>query len=254
MEVLGDYHLHTSASDGRVDIAGHIRAAKARGLAEIAICDHSFSTFMFHMTQKKFERQRKEISSLEGHGIKVLQGVEANIIGASIDVPHTVIRRCDVLTAGFQRYISPSKRMGESRFLRVNGFGSVAAKEKLVCYNTEAFMSVLENYPVDILAHLGHRAPVDVAKVCECAARHNVYIELNEKHIDALEQDIGFALESGVKFVLGSDAHSAKNTGGFGKVQRFIEKHGVPEERIYGAYGKLPKFKDKRGWKYGNDV
>lgn len=254
MKILGDYHLHTCASDGRTDIAGHIRAAKSLGLEEIALSDHSFSTLIFHMTENKFERQRKEISSLQGCGIKILQGIEANIVGTQIDVPHTIIRKCDILTVGFHRFISLSKRMGEKKFLRVNGFGTEAAKEKLICYNTEAFMSVLENYPVDILAHLGHRAPVDTVKVCECAARHNVYIELNEKHIDALEQDIDLVLESGVNFILGSDAHSAKKTGDFSRVERFIERHDLPADRVFGTEGRLPVFKDKRGWKYGNDV
>ncbi len=254
MEFFGDYHLHTIASDGRASVAAHIRAAEKRNIKEIAITDHSFSTLAFHLTEKKFDAQTETIASLGGHGVKVLQGVEGNLIGDRLDVPHSVIRRCDVLLVGFHRFVSLRKAAGNGEFLRINGFGSLKKREKLICRNTEAYLSVMENYPVDVIAHLGHRALVDFTKLCECAARRNVYLELNAKHFDALEDGIAEAVASGVKFIVGSDAHDTRKLGRFGEVERFIRENSIPVERIYGINGNRPIFKDKREWQYGSDV
>jgi len=254
MKFVGDYHLHTYVSDGRATVTRHVRAAKERGLCQIAVTDHSFSTFLYHQSEEKFEKQRNEILSLDDSGVKVFQGIEANIIGGDLDVPHSVIRKCDVLTAGFHRFISPAKMNGKRRFILTNGFGSKRAKERMTVCNTEAYISVMENYPVDVIAHLGHRAPVDIAKVCECAYKHNVYIELNAKHVSALADGITSAIDSGVKFIVGTDAHSADKTGEFRAVRDFIDGYGVPLDRVYGLEGNLPVFKDKKEWTYGHDV
>lgn len=257
MKFTGDYHLHTRASDGRTSLLRAVRFAKKSGLSEIAISDHSFATLFFHMTDKKLAAQSDRIAELKDKDkcdIKILQGIEANLIGDKLDLPHSVIRKLDVLTVGFHRFIGPSKMMGESEFLMVNGFGSTKRKEKLAYVNTEAFISVMENYPIDVIAHLGHRTPVDFVKVCECAARHNVYVELNEKHIDVLENGIDAALNSGVKFIVGSDAHSVKKIGGFSKVEKFIDKHKIHLDRVYGIDGNSPTFKDKKEWQYGRDA
>ena len=40
MEIFGDYHLHTVASDGFNTITEQARAAIKAGLKEIAITDH----------------------------------------------------------------------------------------------------------------------------------------------------------------------------------------------------------------------
>ncbi|MBD5092579.1 MAG: hypothetical protein HDT36_04275 [Clostridiales bacterium] len=249
---VGDYHLHTFASDGRTTVARHAAIAKKRGLCEIAIADHSFATMLCHMTERKFKAQKRQIGRLSSCGVKVLQGIEGNIVGHRLDVPQYAIRGCDVLIAGFHRYISPKFAGEDKKWIRVNGFGSSAAKEKIVYQNTEAYIAVMESYPIDVLAHIGHRAPIDFAAVCECAARHGVYIELNAKHLDALEGGIEEAIKSGVKFIVGSDAHDTKRTGKFNAVAEFIEKHSVPIDRVYGIDGRLPVFKDKRSWTHGN--
>lgn len=246
MKFFGDYHLHTRVSDGRVDINAHVAAAKRKGLSEIAISDHSFSSLFYHATEKKLGKQREEIAALNRYGVKIYQGIEGNLIGNKLDVPNSVIRELDVLTVGFHRFITPAKMQGESRFLLKNGFGSERAKKALIDENTRNYISVIENYPIDIIAHLGHRAPVDFKAVCECAGKHGVYIELNAKHLDALENGIDDAIASGVNFIVGSDAHGAKNTGEFAAVERFIIRHNIPLDRVFGADGNVPTFKDKK--------
>lgn len=254
MKFIGDYHLHTRVSDGRSDISDYVKAAKEKGLDEIAISDHSFSTLFFHATEKKLKAQRKAIASFADSGIKVYQGIEGNIIGGVLDVPETEIRKLDVLTVGFHRFITPFEMRGESRFLIINGFGGTRAKQKLKEKNTEAYISVLKSYPVDIVAHLGHRAPVDFKRVCECAEENGAYIELNAKHLEALKDGIQDAVASGVSFIVGTDAHRADRTGEFKAVEEFIKEQNIPSDRVFGMENRKPVFKNKEGWTYGRNV
>ncbi len=251
MQIFGDYHLHTYASDGKSSASDHALAAKAKGLKEIAITDHSFTTLFCNMTEKKLERQSAEISGLSGDDLKIYRGIEGNIIGNRLDVPPSAIRKLDVLLVGFHRFVTLFGTSKEERkFLLTNGFSSEKAKEKLAVYNTEAFVSVLEKYPVDVIAHLGHRTPLHFERIFECAAHNGTYIELNEKHIETLEAHIDEALTSGVKFIIGSDSHTAKRTGSFSRVEEFIKKHSIPLERVFGIDGNAPEFKDKKGWQF----
>ena len=75
-----------------------------------------------------------------------------------------------------------------------------------------------------------------------------MYIELNEKHIETMEGCIDTVLSSGVKFILGSDAHMTRDVGKFTRVQAFVAEHRIPAERICGA-GAEPVFRKKNGGK-----
>lgn len=252
MKVYGDYHLHTVASDGRCDISALVESAKESGLCEIAITDHGFASTIFHMTRRKLKKQQAKISS-PNSGVKVLCGIEANITNPSgdIDIPTDVIGSLDVLHLGFHRFIGfkGEKRGGYDRkWLFVNGFCSRRTREKLVESNTQAYINAMRKYPVDVLAHLNHRALVDVKRVCDEACRQGVYVELNEKHIDAIGDCIGDVLSSGVNLIVGTDAHSKKKVGKMHKIFDFIIENNIPIERVYGIDDRSPKFKSKKDW------
>ena len=104
MKIYGDYHTHTYASDGRATLKRQATAASLLGIREIAVTDHSFASTIFHMTRRKFEKQKEEAQSLD-LPVKVLCGIEANLVNpqGDIDVPSDVIRECDVLVIGFHR-------------------------------------------------------------------------------------------------------------------------------------------------------
>lgn len=53
------------------------------------------------------------------------------------------------------------------------------------------------------------------------------YVELNEKHIDALEEFADDLNESGVSFIVGTDAHDTRKTGKIEKIKDFIQRHGI---------------------------
>ena len=253
MRFCCDYHLHTFASDGRCSILSHTKKADEIGLEQIAITDHSFSSTIFHLTKRKWQKQNAQIASLDCK-VKVLHGVEANLVNTSgdIDVPSDVIKDADVLIVGFHRYIGfcGEKRNGYARrWLFENGFCSKKTRQKLIELNTEAYLAVMDKFPIDTIAHLNHRALVDVKKVCDKAREKGVYIELNEKHLDVLEEWADTLKDSGVNFIVGSDAHDTGKIGRFDKTAAFIKAHDIPQERVFGIDGRVAAFKDKREWK-----
>ncbi len=245
--IKGDYHTHTNASDGRSPMKDNIRRAIELGLKEIAITEHSFGTLLCHLTYPKFdfEKVSQELKNRENE-IRILVGVEGNLLNArgDMDVPADVIPHADILQLGFHRFLQPKHLKGNLFFVLINGFAPRKKRETLVEVNTEAYLSAMDRYPIDVLVHLNHRALVDVKRVAEKAKEKNVYVELNEKHISTLERDIDVLVDSGVNFILGSDAHETAKIGKFDKVMKFAEKHGIPNERIYGR-DKLPTFKNK---------
>lgn len=251
MRFAGDYHTHTKASDGHSTLAENVAAAKRAGLEEIVISDHGFKSFLANMTAKNFEKQQAFIK--ENQEVRVLQGLESNILNPAgdIDTPDGYIRRLDVLTVGFHRYLQP--KYAFSKFVFTNGFGSKRAKQKLVDINTQAYISALEKYPIDILAHLNHKAPVHPRPIFDKARETGTYVELNVKHLDAFLPLVKDAVESGVNFVVSSDAHRAKDIGEFDAVAKFLEDNEIPLERVFGIYGNLPTFKDKKNWRKDNE-
>lgn len=253
MKIYGDYHTHTFASDGRCSIFAHVKRADKLGLCEIAVTDHSFASTIFHMTERKWQKQSRQIASLSS-AVKVLHGIEANLVNTSgdIDVPCDVINDCDVLVVGFHRYIGfcGEKRGGYARkWLFQNGFCGLKTRRKIVDVNTKAYLDVMDKFPVDVVAHLNHRALVDVKAVCEKAKEKGVYIELNEKHLDALESHAKDMIESGVNFIVGTDSHDTKKLGKMSKIEQFISKFAIPEDRVFGINGRKPFFKDKKSFK-----
>ena len=52
--------------------------------------------------------------------------------------------------------------------------------------------------------------------------------------------------DSGVKFIVGSDAHDTKKIGKFAKTAEFIKAHDIPIDRVFGIDGRVAAFKDKR--------
>lgn len=252
MKVIGDYHMHTNASDGRGSVRDKAVRAAELGLKEIAIADHGCGSLFFRQTEEKFKRQQAQIAAVNAEGgVKVYSGIEASITGedGSLDVSDAIVAACDVLTVGFHRFLQPRYICREPRFLLVNGWGSERARgdEELVACNTRAWLAVMERYPVDVLCHLGHRAAVDVGAVCRAAAEKGIYIELNEKHIDALERHIDEVSASGAIFILGSDAHSTGKVGAFGRVEEFMRRHNIPEDRVCGI-GRTAVFRTKKGF------
>lgn len=242
----GDFHMHTRVSDGRVDVRDLAAAARAKGLKQICITDHSFSGLSRIYTLEKFRAQAAEIEA--ERDITISQGVEANILNedGALDISDQMLALASPLIAGFHRFWGLATHGADKRMLFVNGYASERERQKLKDVNTRAILKAIERYPIDVIVHIGHRFPLDFVKVAEACAARGTYIEFNERHIlqtFGLEDKIDDIVATGVKFIVGSDSHKASKVGEFPNVTAFLQAHSIPLDRVCGIDGNMPVFK-----------
>ena len=96
----------------------------------------------------------------------------------------------------------------------------------------QAYLKAMDNYPINILAHLNHIVKVDIEKIAKKAKENNVLIELNEKNLHFSEKEWEILIASGVKLVINSDAHNPEDIASFKNVEKFLQNKNIPDNRI----------------------
>ncbi len=254
MNFYGDYHTHSVYSDGTAKISDAVAYAKQIGLKELAITDHGFANVTLSLTEKKFAKAIKDVENVRKSidGINVLLGVEADIIDTkgTLDVTDKHLMNMDILVAGFHRFIRSTSAKDYFGYVLFNGFVTdifgTNAKKKAEA--TDAFISAIENYPVDILSHVGNHAVVDVKEVCKTAERCGTLIEINMKHLSLVEKQLPEMLDTNCKFIVDSDAHKLKAIGDFERAEEIIKKYDIPRSRVVNL-GAKPVFTRLNEWK-----
>ncbi|MBO5926943.1 MAG: PHP domain-containing protein, partial [Clostridia bacterium] len=103
-----DYHTHTKFSHGKGTIMENAISAKNAGLKGIAITDHGYAHHAFGIKQKKLlEMKNLCMEAEKATGVKVLLGVESNILGISgkTDMKLADYDVMDVYLAGVHKFI-----------------------------------------------------------------------------------------------------------------------------------------------------
>lgn len=198
-DIRGDFHNHSSHSDGRQTLEQMARAAlEDRKLEWIALGDHSRSLRIagglsvpeLRRTFAELDEARREVP-----GIVLLRSMEVDILeDGSLDYPDAVLDEIDVVVASVH-----------SRF----GMGEAEMTARLV--------RAAGNPRTDIVGHLSgrllNRRPpyaFDAEAVLRAAAAAGTAVELNGQpdRLDADEVRARRAKELGAPLALGSDAHS----------------------------------------------
>ncbi|MSO40710.1 MAG: DNA polymerase/3'-5' exonuclease PolX [Solirubrobacterales bacterium] len=200
-DVRGDLHSHTTLSDGRNSVEEMAEAARRRGLAYLAITDHSASHgFGDHVTAKRLAQRIKEISAFNEsapRGFRLLAGSEVNIgTDGSLDYPDELLAGLDWVIASVHTSFAISERE-----------------------MTERVLAAIEHPLVDCIGHLTgrlllRREPygIDVARVAEAAAANGTMVEINgnPNRRDLNEHHAKLAAEAGVRIVVNTDAHGVE--------------------------------------------
>ncbi|MFB6208006.1 MAG: DNA polymerase/3'-5' exonuclease PolX, partial [Candidatus Nanohaloarchaea archaeon] len=193
-DVKGDLQMHTNYSDGSDSVAEMASKASELGYEYILVTDHGPALRIAGGPQEKeeWEAQREEVEAAnEDFPVKVLHGVEANIVKDGLDLGGKLLESFDLVVASMH---NPTENP------------------------TEKMVEVLEEYPVDILAHpfnrMIHRREgmeLDMDRVMEAAAENNVAIEINAQpaRLD-LPWNYVKKYRDQVKFVVSTDAHSVE--------------------------------------------
>ncbi|MCA9047101.1 MAG: DNA polymerase/3'-5' exonuclease PolX [Planctomycetaceae bacterium] len=215
-DILGDLHLHTTASDGTASVREMAEAAKKRGLKYIAVTDHSKRVSMANGLDADRLRQHWEHirqTDDEASGIKILCGVECDILeDATLDLDDDVLAEADIVVA-------------------VLHYGLQQPREQIM----KRLLNAIQNPHVDIIGHptgrlVGRRegADVDIPTMLRAAADHGVMMEINAhfKRLDLDAVNAAAARDLGIPIVISTDAHSVN---GFDVLQ-----YGVDQARRAG--------------------
>jgi DNA polymerase (family 10) len=199
-DLVGDMHMHTTASDGKASLREMAVAAIERGLKYIAITDHSPRVSMANgLKPDRLREQWNEIDRLNAEldGFTILKGIECDILEkGGMDLPDDVLAEADWVIASVH-------------------YGQQQPREQI----TERILGALENRHVSILAHptgrlIGRREPyaVDLDAVFAAAARNGKLMEINANpaRLDLDDVACAAAKRHGIPIVISSDAHSTR--------------------------------------------
>lgn len=249
MKLVGDYHTHTPYSHGKNTVWENAAKAKELGLKELGIADHGFSHVAFGLRRRKLEGYIAECRQAEKElGIKVLVGVEANIQG--------VKGKAELTKADYEKF--DLYLCGKHVFIWYDTFGDMInygganffadkfkkASKKLIERNTRAYINAIKKNPLDGITHLNYLAPANTLEVAKCAADYGTYIELNAKKSHLTDEELSqIADKTSVRFIIGSDAHSASRIGDTKLVEEQLARIRFPLERIDNIDGRTPSFR-----------
>ncbi len=204
-DIRGDLHMHTEATDGRDTIRQMAEAALARGLAYIAITDHSKNLAMTNGLDdaravahvKRIREVDKELQQ-EYHGrIRVLAGIEVDILAdGALDLDDSTLAQMDVVVASVHSHFAQPVDEMTARVLRA-----------------------IENPHVRILGHptgrkvLSREAyAINIDKVLKRASELGVAVEhnANPARADLNDLNLRLAKQHGCKIVVDTDAHATE--------------------------------------------
>jgi putative hydrolase len=157
-------------------------------------------------------------------GIKVLKGIEANIIdfGGTIDVETGLARKLDYIIASLH---------------------VPCLKPSTIAANTAALVKAMDNPYVKIIGHPDDsRFLIDYEQVVQKAAAQEVVLEMNNSSLRAqstrqnvLENQITYlqlCKQYQVRIILGSDAHIYYDVGAFHECVQLLKELDFPEKLV----------------------
>lgn len=222
MNAIIDLHCHTIASGHAYStLKENIDEAKLKGLKYVGVSDHApnmpGSTHPFYFGNLGVIKE-------EINGVKVLKGIEANIMDfdGNVDIPKDVIGKLDYVIASFHPPCINPGNINE---------------------NTKAILNVMENEEVKIIGHLDDsRYPVDYEKVVLKAKETKTLLEINNSSlkpnsfrvgaIDNAKTLLNMCKKHDVKVILGSDAHIYYQVGSFENCTKILEEVNFPGKLV----------------------
>lgn len=220
-DLRGVFHVHSTWSDGRNELADMIAEAEKMGFEYVGISDHSqTASYAGGLTVERVREQAKVIEKLRNQfKIHIFWGSECDILKeGKMDYPDDVLKNYDFVIASVHSLFKLPEEEQTSRVIH-------ALKNKYV-------------------THLGHitgrlllRRPgyaLDVPQVLRAAADEGVAVEINALP-DRLELDwreIPRAKALGCQFSINPDAHSFGDLHGFGRGVGIARKGWLTREDV----------------------
>lgn len=221
MKFVLDAHTHTIVSGHAYSTLQEVvHEAAQKGLELVAITDHApsmpGSTHIFYFNNMGVVPDYIE-------GVRVLKGVEANIINyeGAIDMDDYSLSQMDIVIASLHPPCI--------------GFGTMEE-------NTRAIIGAMKNPHVNIIGHPDDgRFPLDYDRIVQAAKEYKVLLEVNNssmnpkgfrKGLEKIKLMLEKCKQENVPVIVGSDAHISYDVGNFGYAIPLLEDMSFPEELI----------------------
>jgi DNA polymerase (family 10) len=196
-DVRGDFHMHSTWSDGRQTLEEMIAAAAARGYEYHAITDHSPARGVIGCSADELRKQHATIRELgDKYGVRTLWGSEVDILpDGSMDFPDDVLQEMDIVIGSVHSSFRQTREEMTARLIRA-----------------------IENPYVTIIGHPTGRTlegfggyEFDYDAVFAAAARTGTALEMDgqAKRFDLPANLARRAKTFGVTLTVDSDAHDA---------------------------------------------
>ena len=197
-EINGDFHTHSSWSDGSDSIETLASAAEQRGYVFIGITDHSQSLKIANgLNEERIQKKINEIKKINKKfpNIRIFCGTECDIkTDGTLDYSNKILKQFDFVYIGIHTSFKMDKEVMTKRIIKG-----------------------MDNEQVNFLAHptgrlIGKRDPyeVDIERIIDAAKETDTRLEINSfpDRLDLDDVHVKLAKERGVRFVLGTDSHS----------------------------------------------
>jgi DNA polymerase (family 10) len=199
-DVLGDFHNHTTLSDGAHTLEQMVEAARKRGWKWFFTADHSPSLKIANgLPVAALRKKMASVRKLNGAGgMNVYTSSEVDILAqGELDYPDDVLAELDCVVASVHsRFNQPEPEM------------------------TARICKAIENPNVDILGHLSGRLihrrdgyELNIETVLQTAKRTRTAVEINgqPERQELSDVHVKRAVEIGVPLALNTDAHSMQD-------------------------------------------
>jgi len=185
----GEWHVHTSYTDGSDSVREYCRRAEELAIPLIAFTEHVRRELSYDFTSfiSDIEDARQNFS------LTILSGCEAKVLpGGDLDVEREIIREVDYPIFAFHSF----------------------PKDQMIFL--QSLKRVLKNKYINAWAHPGYflaknnleLADADLSDILKIMNEHDVLLEVNSRYLLPPKRWIDLAGRHEVKTVNGSDVHS----------------------------------------------
>jgi DNA polymerase (family 10) len=198
-DLRGDFHMHSTWSDGRSELEVMIAGSAARGYAYHSISDHSWGRGGWGLGPDDLRAQRERVRELgERYGVRTLCSSEVDILpDGSLDFPDPVLAGLDIVIASVHSAFDLSRDAMTARLVR-------ACENPYVTIIGHPTGRQIEGFP-------GYDFDHDA--VFAAAARTGTALEIDGQpnRLDLPANLARRAREFGVTFTCDSDAHAREH-------------------------------------------
>lgn len=231
-DIRGDFHMHTTWSDGAHSIEEMVEACRAKGYSHMVITDHSnYLKVANGLSKERLLNQMETIRELNEKytDINILAGTEMDILpDGSLDFEDDVLKQLDFVIASIHSSFSQPQ-------------------EKIM----ERLLTAVKNPYVHMIAHPTGRIieqrdgyNPDVPTLIEWAKEYGKILELNASpyRLDLNTEHLKLAQENSVPIAINTDAHHIDQLKYMDLGVRYAQKAWLHKDNIVNSWS-FEKFK-----------